>query len=155
MSSTIAIIHRYDTSTWRDIPAMAQHMATAEGNELYAYAEPDRIDCFVTLGEWYLQDLQDSRFNAFIGADKIEFIGLQDSKDTLYLYDSMIEGLSFEGFDWKNYWESEKEILQPQLEALGLTVEKWFNGETDSWGPLSRVALIVDAYGQRAYFIYG
>lgn len=62
--------------------------------------------------------------------------------------------ISFEGFDWKEYYKGEKEILQPRLEALGFTNVKWSPGETDSFGPLSRVCKAKTLTGKAVSFVY-
>lgn len=46
--------------------------------------------------------------------------------------------VSFEGFNWVRYGQSERELLQPQLERLGYSNIRWSDGERDSFGPLSQ-----------------
>lgn len=54
-----------------------------------------------------------------------------------------------------NYWTWEKEIAQPALEALGYTVLWWATGERDSFGPLSRIAAVVNTEGLQERLMYG
>lgn len=39
----------------------------------------------------------------------------------------------------KFYWDWEKDVATPALQALGFKVIRWYDGERDSFGPLSRV----------------
>ena len=62
---------------------------------------------------------------------------------------------SFSSTDLKNnYRTGEINILQPQLEKLGYKVIRWYDGERDSFGPLSRVALI-EKDGIQYKYCYG
>ena len=63
--------------------------------------------------------------------------------------------LNFDGFSYRQYVESEKTILQPQLEALGYSEIEWLPGETDSFGPLTRVCKAKDEEGEIVWFLYG
>jgi hypothetical protein len=49
----------------------------------------------------------------------------------------------------------EKEILEPQLAALGYTDITWWTKEEDSFGPLSRLCKAVDKNGDEVTFVYG
>lgn len=40
------------------------------------------------------------------------------------------------------YTDWERNIATPSLEKLGYTVGRWYTGEKDSFGPLSRLAII-------------
>jgi len=71
-----------------------------------------------------------------------------------YLYEEDLD-LDFSGFDWKNFRQSEREVLQPQLSKLGFTDIKWMSGESDSFGPLTRSAGMTDTNGERITFVYG
>lgn len=65
------------------------------------------------------------------------------------------EVVSFEDYDFNGRLEQqEKEILQPQLEALGYTNISWEPGDEDSFGPLVRVC---KAYldGKLIHLVYG
>jgi|SRR4051794_1475609 len=64
-------------------------------------------------------------------------------------------GIDFTGFSFKDYVNGERTILQPQLEARGYTDIKWYMGEYDSFGPLTRVCEAKSSNGERIYFIYG
>lgn len=64
--------------------------------------------------------------------------------------------ISFDGFDYdsRTYYQQEKDILQPRLEALGYKKVTWSHGERDDFGPLIRKC---DAYkdGKLVHFFYG
>jgi len=72
-------------------------------------------------------------------------------------YVELYELISFEGFSYAldQYLIDEREILQPQLEALGYTRIIWVKGESDDFGPLTRVVVMTDPSGKRCYGIYG
>lgn len=63
--------------------------------------------------------------------------------------------LDFEGFDFRLYRTSEVNILQPQLVLKGYTNIEWLPGETDSFGPLTRVCKAKNLDGETVWFIYG
>ena len=65
--------------------------------------------------------------------------------------------ISFDGFEWnsKTYFEQERTILQPRMEALGYSEIIWLNGEQDSFGPLTRVCRAFDRKGDLHWFVYG
>lgn len=71
----------------------------------------------------------------------------------------MIEDLhnvvSFEGFDFSAYFTHEQELLKPRLEAKGFTAISFAMGESDSFGPLSRVCYATDSEGNNRTFMYG
>ena len=54
----------------------------------------------------------------------------------------------------KTYWDWEREVAIPAMKAEGYTDITFHTGESDSFGPLSRIAI---AYkdGQRIKFFYG
>ena len=54
-------------------------------------------------------------------------------------YKDLYEVISFEGFSFASWRQGESDVLQPRLEALGYTDIKWFMGEHDSFGPLTRI----------------
>jgi hypothetical protein len=65
--------------------------------------------------------------------------------------------ISFAGF-WNNhtaYRRGEIEILQPRLEAKGYMDVEWYPGETDSFGPLTRMCKALDPNGKTITFFYG
>jgi hypothetical protein len=72
-------------------------------------------------------------------------------------YPDLANVISFEGFDYDagTYQEQERELLQPQLEALGYTEIVWFPGEVDSFGPLTRLVMCINPDGNVVTFIYG
>jgi len=70
-------------------------------------------------------------------------------------YKDLYEYISFEGFHFADYYDGEREILQPRLEALGYTDIKWSMGERDSFGPLTRVCRAVSVENKVTWFIYG
>lgn len=51
--------------------------------------------------------------------------------------------------------QQEKEILEPQLIALGYTNISWWMGEEDAFGPLSRLCRATNNHGDEVEFIYG
>jgi hypothetical protein len=68
--------------------------------------------------------------------------------------------ISFAGFEFishgsHSFAEQEKTILQPRLEELGYTDIRWFEGETDSFGPLTRRCRAVNPDGDTVWFMYG
>jgi hypothetical protein len=64
--------------------------------------------------------------------------------------------ISLEGLTYgENYVQEEINIINPQLEALGYTDIKWLPGETDSFGPLTRLARAYNAEGDLVWFTYG
>jgi hypothetical protein len=71
--------------------------------------------------------------------------------------DSLYEIISFEGFGFykHNYRKQEVEILQPRLEELGYTNVSWHAGESDSFGPLTRICKATDPTGKHVRFMYG
>lgn len=77
------------------------------------------------------------------------------------VYTSLITIIDFSGFDFlshggtNGYIEQEKTILQPRLEALGYSNISWLEGETDSFGPLTRRCKAVDRRGDTVWFVYG
>lgn len=54
----------------------------------------------------------------------------------------------------KHYWDWEENVATPALEKLGFKVIRWFDGERDSFGPLSRV-VEVEKNGERSTMWYG
>ena len=72
-------------------------------------------------------------------------------------YKDLEDVIDFEGFNYhpSSYQKEEVELLQPQLEALGYTEIRWLPGETDSFGPLTRVYRAFDKDGELHWFIYG
>ena len=64
--------------------------------------------------------------------------------------------ISLEGLTYgKGYRQQELDLLQPRLEALGYTEIEWGEGESDSFGPLTRVCQATNTSGVREYFFYG
>ena len=72
-------------------------------------------------------------------------------------YEDLITLISFEGFEWdsKTFYQQERDLLQPRMEALGYTEIIWLQGETDSFGPLTRVCRAFDKDGELHWFVYG
>jgi hypothetical protein len=72
-------------------------------------------------------------------------------------YEYLPDIISFNKFDYSGatYVNQEETILQPQLEKLGYTEIKWLPGESDSFGPLSRVCRAFDKEGELHWFYYG
>lgn len=64
--------------------------------------------------------------------------------------------VSFKDFTYDHTYKiQEKTLLQPQLEAKGYTDCQWGPGETDSFGPLTRVCKARDQDGHLIHFVYG
>ena len=63
--------------------------------------------------------------------------------------------ISFEGFNYADWFDGERRWLQPRLEELGYTDVKWERGETDSFGPLTRVCVAKNPEGETVKFVYG
>jgi hypothetical protein len=65
--------------------------------------------------------------------------------------------ISFDGFDFdaKTYRRQEITILQPRLELLGYTECRWSMGESDSFGPLSRICEAKNPEGKIVRLVYG
>jgi len=73
-----------------------------------------------------------------------------------YTYHPLSDVISLDGISYTmNYLNEEKEILQPRLEELGYSEIEWARGETDSFGPLTRVCKAVNPIGEIEFFIYG
>lgn len=72
-------------------------------------------------------------------------------------YTDLAAVIDFAGFsfDKNNYREEELKILQPRLKARGYTRIKWMPGESDSFGPLSRLCECMSPDGNMVTFIYG
>jgi hypothetical protein len=77
--------------------------------------------------------------------------------DSNGIYPDLTKVISFEGFSFANqtYAEQELKILQPRLEALGYTKIIWMMGESDSFGPLTRLCSTIDPLGYPITFFYG
>lgn len=70
-------------------------------------------------------------------------------------YESLEDLLDFSNFDWHLWLRDEREVLQPQLEAMGYTNVFWSMGDHDFFGPLTRVCRAIDTNGEMRWFIYG
>lgn len=70
-------------------------------------------------------------------------------------YKHLEDVLDFEGFDFNRYRYGEEFILEPQLLKLGYYQIHWLPGETDSFGPLTRVCKAKNPGGETVWFIYG
>jgi hypothetical protein len=57
--------------------------------------------------------------------------------------------------NFQKYWESEESIITPALKSAGYTLNSWYTGEGDSFGPLSRCIRAVDPNGDNIIIIYG
>ena len=58
-------------------------------------------------------------------------------------------------FDFGEYREGEADILRPALERRGFTSVRFYMGEEDSFGPLSRMCAAKDPSGAEVRFYYG
>lgn len=70
-------------------------------------------------------------------------------------YQNLMDVISFDGFSFGDYYNGERNILQPRLEELGYTEVSWFMGERDSFGPLSRICHATNMQGETKKFMYG
>ena len=72
-------------------------------------------------------------------------------------YEELSNVISLKGitFQRDTYLDEELEILQPRLVALGYTEVKWRMGDSDAFGPLTRVCVCWDAAGKFRKFVYG
>ena len=62
--------------------------------------------------------------------------------------------VSMEGYCSSSYWEWEANIAKPALSVLGYTDIKFYNGEVDSFGPLSRIVRCIKD-GVSVQLMYG
>lgn len=67
---------------------------------------------------------------------------------------SLEDVIDFTDFNYANWWDGEDKILKPQLESLGYTNIRFSPGETDTYGPLTRMCY-ADLNGARLEFCYG
>jgi len=58
-------------------------------------------------------------------------------------------------FDFGKYREGEDQILRPALERRGFSNVRFYMGEEDSFGPLSRMCAAKDPNGAEVRFYYG
>lgn len=72
-------------------------------------------------------------------------------------YINLMELISFDGFDFSNegFLKSEQDIIKPQLEEMGFTNIFFRAGESDSFGPLTRVVQATTFQGKVVWFFYG
>jgi hypothetical protein len=60
------------------------------------------------------------------------------------------------GFSYSEYYRGERELINPMLIALGLTLYKdWYSSEKDSFGPLSRASIWKRVSGTLVQVWYG
>lgn len=76
------------------------------------------------------------------------------SPPVFYLYDSVFNEMPKGWDDVREYWKYEQEKLTPWLQSMGFEDVRWGMGESDSFGPLSRVARM-RLKGHIFEFIYG
>ena len=69
-------------------------------------------------------------------------------------FEDMPDSVSFDGFNFSDHYNGERDILQPQLENLGYTVVAWYDGDADGFGTLSRYAVCRKG-GDTHRFMYG
>lgn len=70
-------------------------------------------------------------------------------------YKNLMDLIEFRDFEFGQYRTHEEIILQPQLKNLGYTDILWLPGETDSFGPLTRVCKAKNPGGEVVWFVYG
>ncbi len=86
----------------------------------------------------------------------------ENDEQTLYgypkrEYEYLPDIISFKNFDYSgaSYINQEETILKPQLQRLGYSEIIWLKGESDSFGPLTRVCRAFDNDGELHWFYYG
>jgi hypothetical protein len=57
--------------------------------------------------------------------------------------------------DYQNYWQSERDVINPALIAAGYQVGPWFTADGDSFGPLVRATRANDPDGRLVTISYG
>lgn len=70
-------------------------------------------------------------------------------------FEDLSDLIHFDGFDVDNWRRSEMDLLEPRLRELGFSDIRWGPGETDSFGPLTRICTATDQNGIKRRFIYG
>lgn len=63
--------------------------------------------------------------------------------------------INWSEFSWSEYGQSEQRFIKPVLEAAGYHSIRFSMGESDSFGPLSRIVHAMDAKGVIHLFYYG
>lgn len=58
-------------------------------------------------------------------------------------------------FSFSTWDEDEEKVLKPALKRLGYTDIYFFSGESDSFGPLTRIVRMTKKNGQRITAVYG
>jgi hypothetical protein len=79
----------------------------------------------------------------------------QEQEEPPAKYENLDRIISFQNFDHDQYRYGEEHILKPQLEELGYTDIQFKMGESDSWGPLTRLCSARDSSGTKRWFFYG
>lgn len=77
-----------------------------------------------------------------------------DPPDPIH-YQALWDVISFEGFDYATFYRDEQTVLTPRLRLKGYKDIKFYMGERDSFGPLSRVCICKDENDNPCYFVYG
>jgi hypothetical protein len=101
-----------------------------------------------------LAELQDAGIDATLRQLKEPTLNTVHNYPTEH-YEDLYDLISFEGFEYSLWSRHEVEILQPRMETLGFINVTWLPGETDSFGPLTRVCRAEDAEGKTRWFLYG
>jgi hypothetical protein len=80
--------------------------------------------------------------------------GADETPATEYHY--LNKYIDFSDFVYDHtYREQEVSILNPQMEAIGLKHIQWMAGETDCFGPLTRVCRALNKNNEVMWFVYG
>lgn len=59
-------------------------------------------------------------------------------------------------FDIYKYRKEEIDLINPALRKAGYILDgEWFDGERDSFGPLTRCIRVTDPYGESGVIVYG
>jgi len=72
-------------------------------------------------------------------------------------YQPLDQIISIDGLTYarETFAREEIDILTPRLEAAGYSDVRWFAGETDSFGPLTRIGRAYNKDGDLVWFTYG
>jgi len=70
-------------------------------------------------------------------------------------YENLLSVVSFEDFLYRDYLKHEQTLLKPRLKASGFRDISFVDGESDNFGPLSRICRCTDKRGKQRQFYYG
>jgi hypothetical protein len=76
---------------------------------------------------------------------------LKGTEVDIDVYD-IVPGISI---DYKQWAQSERDVITPALVSAGYSVGNWFTAEGDSFGPLCRAARATSPDGELVTVFYG